>query len=245
MEYKDFKEIYLSLAKINGINDFEEKAIYSLYKLENCLAEANKIHNLTAIKDTKGVVLKHFVDSLMLEGKLLSDRRLIDVGCGAGFPSLPIAICREDLTVFGVDSTSKKVNYVNETARELALQNIEAISCRAEELAFDVEYREQFDYATARAVAALPVLCELCLPFVRVGGEFIAMKAQSAKEELEASRTAIEKCGGEISEFIELELKNDEIGSENEKRSLIVIKKIVSTPKAYPRMYSKIIKKPL
>ncbi len=243
MEQKEFFETFALLASLNGVDVSDEKAIKGLYELGVCLAEANKIHNLTAIKDEREVVLKHFIDSLMLLPQLPEGARVIDIGCGAGFPSLPLAVCRDDLSLLGVDSTAKKVNYVNSTAKKLHLNNIEALSARAEDLAHLENYRETFDVATARAVASLPVLCELCLPFVKVGGVFVAMKAQNAEEEIAASLSAIEKCGGEFYKTVYKELKSDNDSSD--KRCLIIIKKVRKTPVLYPRVYSKIAKKPL
>lgn len=243
MDKKDFLEIYGNLSKINNIEEFDDVATDRLYGLVGCLSEANKTHNLTAIKDDKGVVLKHLVDSLMISPCVPKDSRVIDVGCGAGFPSLPLAIARPDVSVVGVDSTTKKINYVNETAKALGLENLEAFSARAEELAYDPVYRESFDIATARAVASLPVLCELCLPFLKVGGAFVAMKAKNPEDEISASLSAITKCGGELSETVYKELVSDT--GDVEKRCLIIIKKIKHTPEAYPRSYSKISKKPL
>ena len=243
MEQKEFLEIFGNLCKLNVMDDVSEEAANRLYRLSGCLLEANKVHNLTAIKDEKGVILKHLIDSLMICPYVPDGARVIDVGCGAGFPSLPLAIARPDVRVLGVDSTSKKINYVNETAASLELPNISAISARAEELGHSDVYRESFDLATARAVASLPVLCELCLPFVKVGGAFVAMKAQNPEDEISASLGAIAKCGGEIYKTVYKELCSDT--GESEKRCLIIIKKVKQTPLAYPRSYSKIAKKPL
>ena len=139
----------------------------------------------------------------------------------------------------------KKINYVNSTAADMDLSNISAVSARAEDMAHNNEFREHFDVATARAVASLPILCELCLPFVKVGGYFVAMKAQTANEELVASKNAIEKCGGEYVRSIDKLLCHRKDGSLPESRSLIIIKKVKKTPDNYPRIYSKITKKPL
>lgn len=243
MDYKEFESVFSSLAAINGIDLTSDAVAQKFFSLSGCLAEANKIHNLTAIKEEKDVILKHFIDSLMISGYIPQDSEVVDVGCGPGFPSLPLAVYRDDVSVVGIDSTAKKINYVNETAKTLGLSNIRAISARAEELAKSAEYREKFDVATARAVASLPVLCELCLPFVKEGGLFIAMKAQNPEQELSASLRAIDRCGGAYYKTIYKELA-DENGN-SEKRSLIIIKKIGKTPENYPRIYSKIIKKPL
>lgn len=244
MERSEFYETLGEMLAANGIMDVSDKAIYSLYDLMSCLTEANKVHNLTAIKDEREIMLKHFVDSLLISERIATGSSVIDVGCGAGFPSLPLAVCREDISILGVDSTTKKINYVNDTAKKLSLENMSAISARAEELGHKDNLRESFDLATARAVASLPVLCELCLPFVKVGGLFVAMKAQNPEEEIAASLGAIQKCGGEFYKTIYKELKSP--NAENyEKRSLIIIKKVKKTPEIYPRIYSKITKKPL
>ena len=245
MDKKEFTDIFNTLADLNGINNEESSIAESFFTLCSCLTAANKIHNLTAIKEEEGIILKHFIDSLMISELIDEGSSVIDIGCGPGFPSLPLAIYRKDLKILGVDSTSKKINYVSDTARSLGLDNISAISTRAEELGHNAEYRESFDVATARAVASLPVLCELCLPFVRTGGYFIAMKAQNAQEEIAASKNAISKCGGEYIKTVTKLLTPRSPDNESEKRSLIIIKKTKNTPDVYPRMYSKIIKKPL
>ena len=243
IEYiKEFDELFaLNIDKDNAVSAGLGEDFYMLGEI---LKEANKIHNLTAIKEDKEIILKHFIDSLMISEYIPVGSDVIDVGCGAGFPSLPLAIFRKDLTLLSIDSTAKKINYVNDTAKKLGLENIVAISCRAEELAHQNGRRECFDVATARAVAALPILTELCLPFVKVGGLFVAMKSQTAEDELAAARSAIEKCGGKVVEVIEKKLvRND--SPEADLRTIIIIEKIKATPSSYPRIYSKISKKPL
>jgi len=168
---------------------------------------------------------------------------VIDVGCGAGFPTLPLAIFRPDISVTALDGTAKRISYVAETAKMLGLGNVNAVSGRAEELAGTKEYREKFDLATARAVASLPVLSELCIPFVRVGGKMIAMKAQHAEDEINSSRRAVELCGGALSCVRSRQLLSSD--DEIQERTLIVIDKIKKTPPEYPRHFSKISKKPL
>ena len=242
MQKNEYIDILKQIFAINGLGEPSDGVCESFYSLGEHLSTANKIHNLTAIKDDEEVIVKHFADSLLISESIPEKASLIDVGCGPGFPSLPIAIYRPDLKILGIDSTAKKINYVNETARSLGLSNIEALSTRAEELSHQ-DARESFDVATARAVASLPVLCELCLPFVKVGGLFVAMKAQSADEELEASKNAIEKCGGKL-----IETKRHELCHRSglkEARNIIIIKKVKQTPDIYPRLYSKITKKPL
>ena len=245
MTKEQYIDIFCKAFELNGLGEPDKIVAERFFRLGELLGEANKIHNLTAIKEDEDVIVKHFIDSLLISNKIPTDSKTVDVGCGAGFPSLPLAIYRPDISLMGIDSTTKKINYVNSTANTLGLTNIKAISARAEDLSHKAEYRESFDVVTARAVASLPVLAELCLPFVKVGGMFVAMKSQSAQDELVLARSAIEKCGGELVDVEELELKHTKENAENEKRSLIIIKKIKKTPDNYPRIYSKITKKPL
>ncbi|MBE6546095.1 MAG: 16S rRNA (guanine(527)-N(7))-methyltransferase RsmG [Ruminococcaceae bacterium] len=219
------------------------KQAKQLYVLTCRMLEVNKSMNLTAITDEKEVILRHYVDSLTVSAHIPQHARVIDVGCGAGFPSLPLAIFRPDLTILSLDGTAKRIAYVAETARLLGLERLEAVAGRAEELANSSAYRESFDVATARAVASFPILCELCLPFVRVGGQMIAMKSQQATEELMAAKHGISLCGGGNTTAVSCDLVSD--SSEIEHRTLILIKKIEETPKKYPRHFSKISKKPL
>ena len=146
-----------------------EEKFYSLFRI---LVEYNEKVNLTAITDEDGVILKHFADSLAFANRLAPRTRLIDIGCGGGFPSLPIAIVRKDVNIMGVDSVGKKVNFVNYAAAELDLGNLSALSARAEELAREKIHRERFDYACARAVSRLSIISEYCIPFLKVGGKF-------------------------------------------------------------------------
>ncbi len=245
MDKIQYFEALSELFLLNGLEKPTDALSEKLYSLSGHLLTANKIHNLTAIKEEEDVIVKHFIDSLFLSEAIDNGASVVDVGCGPGFPSLPLAVYRDDLSILGIDSTSKKINYVNDTAKNLGLNNISAISARAEEMAHKDEYRETYDVATARAVASLPVLCELCLPFVKIGGYFVAMKSHTASDELAASRQAIVKCGGEYVKTIEKKLVHRKDANEPESRSLIVIKKVCNTPENYPRIYAKILKKPL
>lgn len=214
-----------------------------LFELTSHMLEVNKNLNLTAIKEEKAIILKHYADSLMICQYLEENASIIDVGCGAGFPSLPLAIFREDLRITAIDSTAKRINYVNATAELLDLDNIDAIAARAEDMANKSDYREKFDYSTARAVATLPVLTELCLPFVKIGGKFIAMKSQKATEEINASTNAISKCGGKLESIVDTPLTSPDGILDN--RTIALIQKISKTPSEFPRHYSKISKRPL
>lgn len=224
-----------------------EKQLEQMFYMFCELAETNKVMNLTAITDEDGVIFKHIVDSLMISPYIPSGASLVDVGCGAGFPTLPLAIMRPDLRITALDSTEKRVKYVARTAEWLGLANVRTVVGRAEELAHDAEYREAFDCATARAVAVMPMLAELTLPLVRVGGSLVAMKAKNAREELDSASAIISKlCGAKLPENIELhecELRGD-IGGEElcEARTIITVSKIRKTPREYPRRFSQIKK---
>ena len=166
---------------------------------------------------------------------------MCDIGCGGGFPSLVIAIVRPDVDVFAVDSVSKKVNYVKETATLLGLRNVSVSNERAEVIG-QGKLRESFDFACARAVGRLNLICELCLPLVKVGGAFLAMKSVSTNEELDEAQNAISALGGKVERVFSYTLTN---GTEVLERSIIVIKKVKETPRTYPRNNSQISKKPL
>ncbi len=226
----------------NEMNCSEEQAS-RLYDLTVRMLEVNQTMNLTAIIDEKMIILRHYVDSLMGSRYIPENSSLIDVGCGAGFPTLPLAIFRPDLRITALDGTAKRIRYVEETARLLALSNVTAIAGRAEEYAQNFAYRERFDVVTARAVAALPMLSELCLGFVRVGGMMLAMKAQQASDEMMAAKNAISLCGGTISEVVSCRLLQED--GQEEQRNLVLIQKNANTPKKYPRHFSQISKKPL
>ena len=242
MEQEIFLSECLRLFRLNGLECAEDQA-KKLYLLTERMLEVNKSMNLTAIKEEKAIILRHYVDSVTLSEYISEGARVIDVGCGAGFPALPLAIFRPDLRIVALDGTAKRIRYVAETAEFLGLSGVTAVAARAEEYALLDGYREGFDYATARAVAALPVLCELCLPYVKVGGKMIAMKSQQAEDELAASGRCIELCGGKTDRLLSCNLTSD--GVEIERRNLIIIDKIQKTPKNYPRHFSKISKNPL
>lgn len=243
MDFQEFSAICAEAFVKNTLPLPTEAQTDTLYRLTAIMLETNKSMNLTAIKDEKSVVLKHYVDSLLVSQYIPQGATVLDVGCGAGFPTFPLAIFRPDLTITALDSTAKRIAYVQKTAEALGLENVTAIAARAEELAQDAKYRERFDVVTARAVAALPVLSELCLPFVRIGGVFLPMKAAKADEELRAASGAIRICGGTLREAYAPMLTD--LDGNTEARTLAYISKTSATPKNYPRHFSKISKKPL
>lgn len=234
----------------NGIGELSESQKEQMFALAERLIEANKVMNLTAITDEDGIILRHFVDSLLISEYFEQNSTLIDVGCGAGFPSLPLAIARSDLKITALDSTEKRIRYVSETAEWLGLTNVEAVAARAEEFANLPERREKYDYATARAVASLPILCELTIPFIKVGGTLVAMKSKGAREEFELSRSAIRQLAGasslETSKLVETMLIGNINGEEiGENRTIVVMNKLLSTNKRFPRKFAQIKKTPL
>lgn len=240
------KEIFVEkLYDIFGKNSLDkyldENKAELFYRLAVILVETNKNLNLTAVTDPEGIILRHFADSLVGADELSENGRIIDVGCGGGFPTFPLAIVRPDLEITAIDSTEKKIHFVSSTAKELGLGNITAISGRAEELG-QGKLRESFDHATARAVASLAVLSELCIPFVKVGGSFVAMKSARTEEELAPVRKEdlFSKLGGEREPAVRgLVLVG---GDEELTRTVITVRKLERTPEAFPRNYSQIMK---
>lgn len=233
------EELLLSeLSKFNIVPDKEQITMLNLYA--RLLMEWNEKFNLTAIISPDDIVLKHFVDSLTVlsYGNFKNNSKIIDVGTGAGFPGLPLIIMKKGFFVTFLDSTGKKINFINAVLNELSIE-AETIVGRAEEYAHKEGYRENYDFATARAVSELRKISELCLPFVKTGGEFIAMKGAKADEEVKEAENAIITVGGKIERT-----EKFYIDSQNE-RNLIFIKKISQTSTKYPRNYSQIVKHPL
>lgn len=210
-------------------------------KYSEMLISYNKVMNLTAITEPDEVKEKHFLDSitLILSGKLKKGMSLIDIGAGAGFPSLPVKIVRDDLNVTMLDSLNKRIGFLNDVINELGLKNIQAVHFRAEDAGKDKNFREKFDIATARAVADLAVLSEYALPFVKVGGYFVSLKGNSPKEETEKAKKAIREMGGEIEEIKEVRLPSQI------DHSLVIIRKVIPTPDKYPRKAGTPVKKPI
>jgi 16S rRNA (guanine527-N7)-methyltransferase len=241
MNISEYTELLTLAFKSNGLDGIinEEKA-KKLYEFSNILVETNKSFNLTAITDEKEIILKHFVDCATVLKHIPENSTLIDVGCGAGFPSLPIAILRDDIRVTALDSTAKKIDFINFTAKKLSLNNIIAVAGRAED--FAKTNREAFDISTSRAVARLNILDELCLPLTKAGGKFIAMKSSKGDEELKEASQGMRKLGGSLEKKEHLHLSFAETSIE---REIFIFKKEHPTPSQYPRNYSQISKKPL
>ena len=229
--------------KGNGLSSLlNAERASTFYRLTEFMLAENEKYNLTAITEPDKIILSHYADCAVLAKRLPKGARIIDVGCGAGFPTLPVAILRDDLSITAVDSTAKRIEYVKMAAELIGLKNVTPIAMRAEDGGKNPEYREKFDVATARAVAEMRVLAELCLPYVKRGGSFIAMKGKNAEYELSGAARAIAMLGGAkpVTETVTLTSDSEELS-----HPLIVIAKKDKTPDKYPRPFAQISKKPL
>lgn len=202
------------------------------------LLQYNEKVNLTSITVKNDVFIKHFLDSVLGESLFFEGAQTIEIGSGGGFPSIPLKIFRDDLSMTLVESTGKKCIYLQSCVDKLALDGVKVVNERAEELGRNEFYREKFDCSTARAVARLNTLCEYCLPFVKTGGRFIAYKGE-CEEEISEAQKAIKVLGGEIENVINYNLPT------GENRTLISIKKVCATPQKYPRGQGKERKCPI
>ena len=230
--------LFKKILQENSPVALNENTLNKYAQIASLLTIEGAKYNLTALKTESDIALLHFVDSLTLfSHKLIeSGKKVIDVGCGAGFPAIVVAGFDSSVNVTALDSTGKKIDFVNLCAKEADIQNISGVCARAEEFG----KREEFDTVISRGVAKLNILSELCLPLIHVGGSFIAMKGSMGEEEAAEAKRAIELCGGEIEKIHTVKIPTVE-----HTHTLIVIKKVKATPKEYPRQYSKIVKKPL
>lgn len=211
----------------------DKKEMYKIYT--DYLLEVNSHTNLTTITNPEEIEVKHFKDSLTVLDYIKEDDRVLDLGAGAGFPGIPLRIEKDfDLTL--IDSVNKKVNFMNETIEKLGLSKARAIHTRAEDFAKD--NREGFDVVVSRAVANMSTLAELCLPLVKVGGLFIALKGPKADEEVKLAKNALETLGGEV-------IKMDEFDLEGNERCNVIVRKVRSCKKTYPRGQNLPKRKPL
>ena len=213
--------------------------IPALIRYADLLVEKNKVMNLTAITEPADIAALHFLDSAaLLTLADFRDKAVADVGTGAGFPGLPLRIVEPSIRLTLLDAQNKRIEFLKEVCDDLALADVECVHQRAEEFAAD--RRESFDLVTSRAVAALPLLCELCLPLVKVGGYFVAMKSVDAGAELDAAAHAIEVLGGAVERVADYDIPGTEV-----RHRAILIKKVRETGKKYPRPFAKIKKAPL
>lgn len=235
-----FKDILLKQAQLSEIALTDEQ-VEKLTRYYELLIEWNEKMNLTALTEPEDVALKHFCDSILLlkYADIPQGNSLIDVGTGAGFPSVPVKIVRPDIKLCLLDSLNKRLTFLTEVVNELNLTDVKIVHSRAEDGAKKVELREKFDFATSRAVAQLNVLSEYCLPYVKVGGAFIAMKGKYSEEEIANAKSAIKLLGGKTVKVDTYNL------ADTSERTIINIKKLSSTDKKYPRTSAKIKSKPL
>jgi 16S rRNA (guanine527-N7)-methyltransferase len=209
-----------------------DEQVAQFNKYYDLLIEWNEKMNLTAITEKKDVYIKHFLDSCLCYDLIKENKSIVDVGTGAGFPSIPLKILLPDTKFTLVDSLNKRLLFLDCVIKELNLKDITCVHSRAED--FAVKNREKFDCCVARAVARLDTLSELCLPLVKVGGSFIALKSQDLDEELKLAKVAIITCGGEIKTIKDFVLPNN-IGV----RKILLINKVKNTPSKYPRGQNK------
>ena len=242
MDFTTFSQIFTSAATKNGILVPNEEQMQQFYRFTEHLLEVNAHTNLTAIREPIGIIDKHFIDSLLAMHLIPDGATVLDLGCGPGFPSIPLAIMRPDLKITALDSTSKKIDFVQKSAEILQLSNLKGVSGRAEDAKLRKELGK-FDVVVSRAVARLNILCELCLPYLKVGGSLVAMKGAKYEEELVEALGAIKILGGETAK-IEQEVL---ITAENqaETRGMIVVQLKKEPSAQYPRAYAAILKKPL
>ena len=213
----------------------------SLERYKEILIDWNQKINLTAIEEPSDIDIKHFADSLtILQYLPKKPLKMIDVGSGAGFPGIPVKIVRNDIEMTLLETVGKKVNFMNEVITKLGLNDINAIHARAEDLANNPDYREKFDVAVGRALASLPTLIEYCLPFVKIGGIFIAMKGSNVDQELGDSKTALSILGGTIEGVNHFNLPTTDM-----QRTIIIVRKTMTTPQKYPRKAGTPSKQPL
>ena len=233
-------ELKMALKKFNIPDSQETLEKFRVY-MERVL-EWNEKVNLTAITDKNDFIRKHFIDSLccLADGRFISSASVVDVGTGAGFPGLPLAIVCPEKKFLLIDSLNKRIRILNEIIGELGLENVTAIHGRAEELARRDEYREAFDICVSRAVSRMSVLSEYCLPFIRIGGYLAAYKGPDAGAEMEEAAGAVRRLGGKADGIFTTEMTEFDIN-----HNIVFIKKVKSTPKAYPRKAGTPEKNPL
>lgn len=227
-----------------GLSDLNinltEKQIEQFLKYYEILVETNKVMNLTAITEFDEVIEKHFLDSLSLVRVFDLNRnvKILDLGTGAGFPGIPLKITFPEIDIVLADSLNKRVKFLNEVVETLQLKQVETVHGRAEELARNKKYREQFDLCTSRAVANLSSLSEYCIPFVKEGGRFISYKSGEIEEEVDQAKRAIHVLGGKLDQVYKFDLHE-------QKRSFVIIEKVKKTPAVYPRKAGTPTKEPL
>jgi len=238
MKYFDI----MNKASINVGLEFNEKKYAEFMRYKDLIKEWNEKINLTAIKEDEEIVKKHFIDSMKVFefDQLKNAKNIIDIGTGGGFPGIPMKIIKPEINIVLLDSLNKRIKFLDEVIKDLQLENIKAIHGRAEDYAQEVQYREKFDIAVSRAVANLTVLSEFCIPYVKVGGYFVAMKGPAVEEEIKLSKNAIRMLGGKIEHIKKVQIEDSDLN-----HNLVIIKKIAGTNKKYPRKAGMVTRSPL
>ena len=234
--------IKTGLEALGLLDQVPSEAPAQLAEYGRLMLEKNQVMNLTAITDEEGVARLHMLDSaaLLLCADFQGGKTLIDVGTGAGLPGLPLKILVPSLQVTLLDSLGKRVRWLETVGAALGLEGVTYLHARGEEAAHQPELREQFDFAVSRAVAALPLLCELCLPYIKVGGRFLAMKSVDSAAEVEESGRAVSKLGGRLLPAVDYAIPGAGVT-----HRVVAVEKLAPTPAAYPRRWPVMQKKPL
>ena len=238
MQYYDL----LSSACIDIGISFDEEIYNNFIKYKDLIKEWNEKINLTAITEDEDIIKKHFIDSIKIYkfSPLKECKKIMDIGTGAGFPGIPMKIIDSSKEIVLLDSLNKRIKFLNEVVNELALTNITTLHGRAEDYSRKEEYREKSDAVVSRAVANLAVLSEFCIPYVKLGGYFVAMKGPAIDEEIKEGENAISTLGGKIKDIIKVQIEESDL-----QHNLVVIKKIKNTPQKYPRKAGILSKNPL
>lgn len=237
----DFFQLMRDSAAEAGI-ELTEEQYNKFIKYKELVLEWNQKINLTAITEDSEFITKHFIDCIKIfkSNEIKNANSIIDVGTGAGFPGIPIAILAPEKKVCLLDSLNKRINFLDTVVSDLNLKNVRTVHSRAEDGARNSEFRENFDVAVSRAVANMTVLSEFCLPYVKVKGSFVALKGPAIEDEISESKNAIKKLGGEIKNIIEVDIEGTDLH-----HNIVIVDKVKECPKQYPRKAGTVSKKPL
>lgn len=243
MDLSSFETLFRSIFEQNSLSHYAtNENIEKFFTLTRHMMSVNAVMNLTALDTPEKIVPLHYADCALAADQFPAGARVADVGCGGGFPTLPLAILRPDLSITAIDSTAKKVRYVADTAALLGLSRVETLVGRAEELGRDPALRESFDVVTSRAVARLNLLDELCMPLCRVGGRLVLLKGSAGLEELSEASYGLSRLGAGAPLATSLSLYTT---TSPESRTLLTIPKLSPTPREFPRPFGQIKKRPL